>query len=280
MENINMFPRYVPRGNMELITPKAAEEYLSHNDNNPRRNINRTMVDSYARDIMANKWFANGEPIVFDANGDLKDGQHRLMAVVKANVPVFMFVIRDIDPEYTTFDYGAPRRMCHELGVGRNVEVIANVIVSNAYAAGKPSKGIVRDYMIRHQETINKAINLSQIGTSKAIGLKRDVYTAIYLMLRCGENESEIERFMRVVNTQFMLTDRESSSAIVLFKYLNERKRVTAQRYDILNGMSTVMLAFADFSNGTKRTRNYKITSTAAAQNMLTSVRREDGLEG
>ena len=40
-----------------------------------------------------------------------------------------------------------------------------------------------------------------------------------------------------------------------------------------------MLTAFADFSKGTKRLRSYKITSTATAQNMLTQVRREDGLE-
>ena len=85
---------------------------------------------------------------------------------------------------------------------------------------------------------------------------------------------------MRVVNTQFMLTSRGSSSAIVLYKYLNERKTVTAQRYDVLTGIATVLAAFADFAKGNKRTLRYKTVNTAIAQNMLTQVRREDGLEG
>lgn len=270
---------YAPNGKVETITPEMAEEYLQHNEHNPRKTANRRQVESYARDMAARKWFINGEPIVFDANGDLKNGQHRLMAIVKANVPVEMYVVRGVDPGITTFDYGMLRRMSQELGVSRNVEVLANVIVSNAYYQGKASKGVVRDYILQHLEEIQKAVNLSQIGTTKAIGFKRDVYTAIYLMLRCGEDENEVEQFMRVVNTQFMLTDRESSSAIVLFKYLNERKTVTAQRYDVLTGVATVLTAYTDFSHGAKRTMRYKTVNTALAQNMLTKVRREDGLE-
>ena len=280
MNKVKNAPRYIPTGRMELITPKIASNFLAHNEHNPRKNTNRNQIEAYARDMAAGKWFANGEPIVFDATGDLKDGQHRLMAVVKANVPVYMFVIRGIDPSYTTFDYGMLRRMCQELGVSRNVEVIASMIVSNAYSIKKPSKGIVRDYMINHREMINKAIALSQIGSGKAIGLKRDVYCAIYLMLRNGEDADEIEAFMRVVNTQFMLTERESSSAIVLFKYLNEQKITRAERGAALTGMETVIAAYTDFSKGEKRTRAYKITSTARVQNLLTKVRREDGLEG
>ena len=279
MENIKRFPAYTPTGTVETITPAMAEEYLKHNDRNPRKAANRKQVESYARDMAAGKWFMNGEPIVFDANGDLKNGQHRLMAIVKANVPVDMYVIRGIDPDYTTFDYGMLRRMSQELGVSRNAETIANVIVSNAYALGRPPKGLVREYLLQHQTAINRALALSQTGARKAIGVKRDVYTAIYLMLRSGEDENEIEQFMRVVNTQFMLTERESSAAIVLFKFLNELRRTAALRSEILTGIATVLAAFTDLSRGNKRTMRYKTVNTALAQNMLTKVRREDGLE-
>ena len=85
---------------------------------------------------------------------------------------------------------------------------------------------------------------------------------------------------MRVVNTQFMLTNRESSSAIVLFKYLNEMPRSNCIHSVALTGIATVLAAFADFAKGNKRTMRYKTVNTAIAQNMLTQVRREDGLEG
>lgn len=276
------FPKYIPQGNMELITPEAAATYLRHNEHNPRKAISRRQVDVYARDMKAGKWFANGEAIVFDANGDLKDGQHRLMAIVKAGVPVYMFVVRGANPNITTYDYGINRRVCQELSCGRNLEVVANFIVSDATRLWRASKGIARDYIIAHREELQKAVNLSQIGTSasKAIGLKRDVYCAIYLMLRCGENPDEIEQFMRVVNSQFMLTERESSSAIVLFKYLNEKRRGDTNRAGILTGIETIIAAFSDFTNGVKRIRSYKINDTMRTQNMLTAVRKADGLEG
>ena len=270
---------YMPNGGMETITPKTAMQYLKFNNDNPRKTVNRRQVESYARDMKAGQWFANGEPIVFDANGNLKNGQHRLMAIVLAGVPVDIYVIRGVNPDYTTYDYGLGRKLSRELGVSNNAEVIANMIVTNAYALGKPSKGVVRSYILQHNEALHRAVALSQIGSSRAPGKKRDVYAAIYLMLRCGESEDEIEQFMRVVNTQFMLTSRESSSAIVLFKYLGEIKHVVNNRSDVLNGLATVMAAFADFSRGVKRTRSYKILDTLAAQNMLTQVRRADGLE-
>ena len=122
---------YAPTGTVETITPAMAEEYLRHNEHNPRKTASRRQVESYARDMAAGKWFINGEPIVFDANGDLKNGQHRLMAIIKANVPVDMYVVRGVDPRITTFDYGMLRRMSQELGVSTRTEILASVIVSN-----------------------------------------------------------------------------------------------------------------------------------------------------
>jgi hypothetical protein len=273
------FPKYIPQGNMELITPEVAATYLKHNEHNPRKVVSSKQVEAYARDMKAGEWFNNGEAIVFDANGNLKDGQHRLLAVVKAGVPVYMFVIRGVDPMVTTFDYGLNRRMAAELGVGRNIETLANGIVSDANRLWRGSKGLVRQYILDHKDELQTAVNLSQIGDKSPVGMKRDVYLAIYLMLRHGENPSEIEQFMRVVNTQFMLTERESSSAIVLYKWLIGRGGTKTNRYAYLEGIETVLSAYADFVSGTKRTRNYKITNTLRAQNMLTAVRKNDGLE-
>lgn len=277
---IQTFPKYVPVGNMELITPETAAAYLTHNSHNPRKATNKPQIEAYARDMKAGKWFTNGEAIVFDANGDLKDGQYRLMAIVKAETPVYMFVVRGVDPNITTFDYGLNRRICHELNCGRNAETLANFMVSAAARLPRNSKGLVRDYILTHKDEMQKAINLAQIGTTRPIGLKRDVYCAIYLMLRCGENPAEIEQFMRVVNTQFMLTDRESSPAIVLYKYLLANKaRGGMHNEAIMESVETVLSAFADFTTGKKRTNAYKISDTTRARNMLTAVRKEDGLE-
>ena len=279
MERINPIPQYFPTSVVELITPEMAKEYLTHNEHNPRK-ANRLQVEAYARDLAAGKWQLNGETIVFDANGDLKNGQHRLMAIVKANTPAYVVVVRGIDPNITAFDYQKPRRLADQHGMSRNCETLANMIVSDAFRFKRPAREMTGDYMETHKDMIHRAIALSQIGATHAVGMKRDVYSAIYLLLRYGADADEIEQFMRVVNTQFMLTERESSSAIVLFKFLCDKLRTNADRASSLIGMETVITAYCDFSNGTKRTRAYKITSTSRVQNMLTGVRKEDGLEG
>ena len=282
MMNITTIPRYIPHGNVELITPEIAKEYLDqHNNMNPRKKINRPVVNSYAMDMKAGKWHLNGEPIVIDANGNIKNGQHRLLAVVAAGVPVYFYVVRGIDPEITTFDMPLNRKVSQELGIGTNYETLANMVVTDCYKFARVPKGIVRDYIIKHHEELKQAVNLSSAGADtrkNVIGRKRDVYGAIYLLIRCGANPEEIRTFMEVVNSGFMMDNRESSSAIVLANYLRNDSQTSRSKSKGMLTMQFVLKAFRDFENGIARRNNYRINNVSEIADMLNRVRVEDGL--
>lgn len=93
---------------IESITPFMAKEYLKKNIVN--RKLNKGLVAYYARLMSEGKWMLNGESIVFDNKNNLSDGQHRLNAVIMANVPIQSVVVRNVDCEaFTTFDQGKAR---------------------------------------------------------------------------------------------------------------------------------------------------------------------------
>jgi hypothetical protein len=60
------------------ITPAMAREWLEKNIEN-NRGVGAQVVDAYARDMLAGKWYIPGDPIRFDEDGNLIDGQHRLV---------------------------------------------------------------------------------------------------------------------------------------------------------------------------------------------------------
>lgn len=277
----NDFPRFIPTGNVECITPEIAKEYLNHNDKNPRKNINSNTVDAYARDIKSGNFFLNGESIVFDANGDLKDGQHRLLAIIKANTPCYVYVIRGIDPAVTTFDYGRQRRMYQELGCNSNLETLTNIIVNNVYAKPIKAFGTIKQYIIDHNNELTNAVRIAGKGVSKRpIGLKREVYTMIYLLLRTNyATEYEMEQFMYVVNTGLPL-ERESSPAIIFRNKLLGTKNVRNNRAETLERMSFMFCAVNDFQSGNRRARPYIIKTTEFVEGLVRRVRIMDGLEG
>lgn len=90
------------------ITPTKAKSLLRMNTNN--RNLREGRIDQYAHDMRSNHWYANGMPIVISNEGELKDGQHRLQACIKAGVTLKSCIILYLPEEQANcYDVGANR---------------------------------------------------------------------------------------------------------------------------------------------------------------------------
>lgn len=79
-----------------VITPSIAKAWLENNDLN--RSLKRLHIDELARDIGRSQWMTTGETIKFDDTGKLIDGQHRLLACIKADKPFPTYVIYGLPP--------------------------------------------------------------------------------------------------------------------------------------------------------------------------------------
>lgn len=79
----------------ELITPEIAMSLLETNTNN--RSISEGTVRAYANDMLAGNWDESvGDAISIDQDGILRNGQHRLSAIVKAGTPIHSWVCRGV----------------------------------------------------------------------------------------------------------------------------------------------------------------------------------------
>lgn len=74
------------------ITPEIAAEMLLHNEGN--RKQSRSDIANLAKDMADGRFRLTHQAIAFDKAGNLIDGQHRLQAVVKSGVTVWMYVAR------------------------------------------------------------------------------------------------------------------------------------------------------------------------------------------
>lgn len=83
------------------VTPQMAKEWLASNPEN--RRLDKGHAASLARDMQAGNWRLTGQSIQFGADGLLKDGQHRLQAVILANMSVPMLVVRGLDNDVQQF---------------------------------------------------------------------------------------------------------------------------------------------------------------------------------
>lgn len=101
----------------ELITPQIAKEMLGANSKN--RKVKADRVKKYAIDIELGKWVQNtGESIKIASSGELLDGQHRLMAIIKADKPIEMLVVRGLDENvFKVIDSGVSRSSADVLAI-------------------------------------------------------------------------------------------------------------------------------------------------------------------
>jgi len=111
---INSLPQTKPSINSQIIniTPELADNLLSRNDMN--RNLKPHHVQTYA-ELMRNNNFQslNGQTISISGSltsGKLLDGQHRLTALIEANVTLPFLVVTGLPMDvFTTIDIGAKR---------------------------------------------------------------------------------------------------------------------------------------------------------------------------
>lgn len=93
---------------LELVTPELAKNYLRYNDNN--RKISDRHVTFLSKQIQNDLFLENGEAIIFDNNGILKDGQHRLKAISINTKSYHIPIVRGVRPiSMATYDTGKNR---------------------------------------------------------------------------------------------------------------------------------------------------------------------------
>jgi hypothetical protein len=79
----------------EIIDPIKASDYLETMDLN--RPVIESRVKLYARQMSAGEWLPSPQPIIFNTEGQLIDGQHRLWAVIESGASIEVAVARNYD---------------------------------------------------------------------------------------------------------------------------------------------------------------------------------------
>lgn len=116
---------------MAYITPELAENFIKYNVKNRRIDVEN--VHNLARQMRDGLFLENGEALVFDKHGILKDGQHRLLAIIKSGKSYFIPIVRGVEPKVmATFDTGKNRSAGDvlELNNFKYANVLASAIAS------------------------------------------------------------------------------------------------------------------------------------------------------
>lgn len=142
---------------IEEITPELAQTILT-NLNKKNRNVSDRIVRSYANDMANGKWLITGDPLRFDVEGSLIDGQHRLAAVVKSGITLNFAIIRDLERDVQdVIDTGRKRSPANVLelrGVTNSSLVAAVARVGVVYEKGLLTTSLTRLPECTHQEMV------------------------------------------------------------------------------------------------------------------------------
>jgi hypothetical protein len=114
------------------ISPDLAKSIMAHN-NIDNRNISLRNVEHLAAQIRNGSWYENPQPVVFSVCGRLLNGQHRLQAIVQANLPAKIAIVLDADPAtYEVMDTGNKRSLADVAGIHRETAACVRLLVEIA----------------------------------------------------------------------------------------------------------------------------------------------------
>lgn len=201
------------------ITPWKALELLEHNVNN--RPINKNRVKMYADDMRNGGWFENGESIVITESGNLVDGQHRLMALVEANVTATFVVATIPDKNARNFDNGRSRNTNDALRMyfpdktfKRDTVSACKMVYRSITKRRAFSESEIIDFIVMNYELVSdfqENVKTVKFGASVTAGA--------LCAYKNGYDVDKLNRFIEVLNNGYSVCDAETI-AVALRNYL------------------------------------------------------------
>lgn len=209
-----------------LVTPEMAAEWLKKNTRN--RNVSDRMVDSLSREIAEGRWQVTHQGIGFYADGTLADGQHRLEAVVRAGIPVYMTVTHGLIHEaVAAIDQHRMRRTTDVIRlsgkadwIGKDEVAILRIFISLLGGFGgigrnnpimSPMKVVEKASLVKDQ-----LIFARHIGTGRTVkGVTNAPMCAAFALALGHENEARLIEFADVIKSG-MASGEDDAAAIRL----------------------------------------------------------------
>jgi hypothetical protein len=99
---------------IQTVTPAQAQKWLEGNVDN--RSLREARVLQHSQVLQRGEWELTGDAIVFDADGTLLNGQHRLSAVVVTGIQARFVILRGVPAKaQEVFDSGLSRTLGDQL---------------------------------------------------------------------------------------------------------------------------------------------------------------------
>jgi hypothetical protein len=245
-----------PESKVVTVTPDMAVEILDRNAIN--RPIRWGRVAQYEQDIKQGRWEMTGEGIKLDADGNLLDGQHRLLACVAAERPFTTFVTVNIAQSAQGYmDSGLARTVGDNLGMAgeKNAVVLAaagrigytvdNGLLFRDRKTWRVSHAGIYDWIEKNPD-IRRSVELVSTGRSKRTWLKASVQAYCHFAF-ARLDVDQADEFISRLGT---LNDVSSGSPILTLSDRLNKIHTAGQKVDIPELLSITFRAWNAWREG------------------------------
>jgi hypothetical protein len=198
---------------IETVTPTKAKAWLQGNVDN--RKLRETRVLFFSRLLSEKEWELTGDAVVFDDQGVLINGQHRLTAVVVSKISAQFLVLRGVPSKaQEVMDQGLSRNLSDQLH-RRGVQY--NTIVAGALNWLYQMDYIERTGKVHYSDpslrpSLRELLHLYENNTELSAEAKTMNKLVYYLKVRPGPTTALYHRLLAV----------DRADAEIFFKQLQE----------------------------------------------------------
>lgn len=229
------------------VTPDEAQKMLQHNSVN--RDLRPHDMESYERMMRDGTWGICIEPIAFDTNGNLINGQHRLTAQVRSETSHWWLVIKDVPPEANkTVNAGARVRLSDVLKYnGETNYIVLAGVTNNAYMWQHDLLGVATRvqpmegelFLDQHPELRHSTDLARRVAQSSVIDIGATVLGCAHWIISQANNVYEADRFlMRMAQLHY---EKPGSAILALLRRMNRAGLEKHQRPTIRDQIAAVI---------------------------------------
>lgn len=238
--------------NVVTVTPDIAKEWLESMIENQRSPSERAIL-KYSRAMTQGKW-KTAAPLSFSQDGHLIDGQHRLLAVIKANRPIEFVVLRGLASDsIEAIDMGVVRTSAH-LAKLQGLSITGkHISLLNCCLFNPTNAATTRPPSYSKQEQVELA-NIHFDALDFALRKKNDLsvdyapYLAPVARAYYSENRLRLEQFLQVLHSGYAVSENPSDdTAAIALRNLHFKNRQNSIR--VTGGVECRIQAFKTASN-------------------------------
>ena len=107
-----------------VVTPDMASDWLSYRNHPKNRPLSKSVAGKYQADMESGRWTLTPEGLIFDTDGWIISGQHRLKAVANSGLEIEFWIFPDQSRDiFDVVDQGYKRTAAHVLHMPHAVSI-------------------------------------------------------------------------------------------------------------------------------------------------------------